>query len=147
MTSVKSVSKCIIAKSSTPISNLKLQKLLYYVQGWSLALKGEQAFYELIEAWAHGPVVPAAFYEYRHFGWNPIQNVAMEEGNLSIAEVEHVENVLNVYGTFTAKQLEDFSHEESPWIDARGGLPPNAVCRKIITHESMRAFFTARING
>jgi uncharacterized phage-associated protein len=146
MTSVKLVSKKIIQSSSQPISNLKLQKLLYYVQGWKLGLDGQPAFYEQIEAWVHGPVVPAAFYEYRHFGWNPI-DIPTETVSLTDREVEHVANILEIYGDLSATQLESLSHEESPWIDARAGLDPMAISRNVISHEAMRSFFSSKVNG
>ena len=139
--SVKIVSKAIIQKSSSPISNLKLQKLLYYAQGWSLALNDRPAFYERIEAWVHGPVVPAAFYEYRHFGWNPIE-VPSDEISLTDDEVTHVEAVLNAYGEFTATQLELLSHDESPWRIARGTLDQKEPSKAEITLASMKEFFS-----
>jgi uncharacterized phage-associated protein len=141
-TSVKDVSKIVIQKSSGPISNLKLQKLLYYVQGWSLALRGQEAFRERIEAWVHGPVVPAAFYEYRHFGWNPI-DVPTDAISISGGEV----SVLGVYGSFTASQLESLSHDESPWREARGDLDPKAPSKNVITPEAMKSYFLERLNG
>ena len=141
ITSVKDVSKIVLQTSSEPISNLKLQKLLYYVQGWSLALYDRAAFYEEIQAWVHGPVVPAAFYEYKHYRWNPIE-VPLETIAISQAESDHIREVLSVYGKFTALQLERISHEESPWKDARVGLEPNATSRNIITTDSMKAYFS-----
>lgn len=146
MSSVKEVSKAILQLSSKPVSNLKLQKLLYYVQGWKLGLYGSTAFYEQIEAWAHGPVVPAAFYEYRHFGWNPI-TVPAGSYDLSTDDVAHIRSVLEIYGDFTATQLEQFSHEETPWIIARGALEPGAICRTEITQASMQTYFAERANA
>ncbi len=146
MTSVKDVSKIVIQRSSEPISNLKLQKLLYYVQGWSLALYDRLAFHEEIQAWVHGPVVPAAFYEYKHFRWNPIE-IPLERVSVSGAEISHVDNVLEKYGIFTAYQLEDLTHEEDPWINARVGLDPKMSSRAVITPEAMRDFFSKKLHG
>ena len=146
MTSVKDVSKVVISKSPEPISNLKLQKLLYYVQGWSLALHDRLAFYEEIQAWVHGPVVPAAFYEYRHFKWNPIE-IPVEPSSIANEEISHIENVLAAYGSFTAPQLEILSHDESPWIDAREGYSEKEICQRIIMPEAMKTFFKTKINA
>ncbi len=145
MTSVKDVSKIVIQKSPEPISNLKLQKLLYYVQGWSLAIHNRIAFHEEIQAWVHGPVVPAAFYEYKHFRWNPIE-IPPETVSISASEISHVENVLGTYGSFTAYQLESLTHEEDPWIDARVGLDPQTSSRAVITPEAMKSFFSKKLN-
>jgi uncharacterized phage-associated protein len=147
MTSVKDVSKTVILKSLEPISNLKLQKLLYYVQGWSLALYDRPAFHEEIQAWIHGPVVPAAFYEYKHFRWNLIEIESQPVSSLSSDEASHIEDVLAAYGGFTARQLEQLSHEESPWIEARRGYLATELCQRVITPESMKAFFQNRVNG
>src|SRR6185436_14342411 len=51
---------------------LKLGKLVYYVQSWSLVFKGETIFDEVIEAWTHGPVVEQVYQEYREFGFTKI---------------------------------------------------------------------------
>ncbi len=141
ITSVKDVSKIVIKKSAEPISNLKLQKLLYYVQGWSLAIYDRLAFHEEIQAWVHGPVVPAAFYEYKHYRWNPIEVPTEDVSGVSESEISHIVDVLAVYGKFTATQLERISHEESPWKDARVGLADDAISQVVITPESMKAFF------
>lgn len=143
--SVKDVSKAILQKSR-PISNLKLQKLLYYVQGWNLGLYREPVFYERIEAWVHGPVVPAAFHEYRHFGWNPI-TTTLEPVELLPRTMAHIEMVLKAYGDFSAVQLESLSHDEDPWIQARGSLDPKASSQNEITHAAMQRFFANRANG
>ncbi len=89
----------------------------------------------------HGPVVPAAFYEYRHFGWNPI-DVPAEPVSLSEQEKSHISNVLDIYGKFSATQLESFSHEEDPWIEARRGLDATAISRNVITQDAMKAYFS-----
>ena len=54
------------------ISNLKLQKLVYYAQAWYLAISDEALFEEDFEAWVHGPVIPELYQEYKSFGWRPI---------------------------------------------------------------------------
>ena len=64
------VTRCAVG--GTPISNLKLQKILYYIQCWYLKEKGYPAFNERIEAWMHGPVIPKAYYYFCAFGATPI---------------------------------------------------------------------------
>ncbi len=109
-------------------------------------MHGRPAFHEQVEAWVHGPVIPAAFYEYRHFRWNPIE-ITGGAICISDAEVAHIEDVIRAYGAFTATQLEALSHEESPWIEARTGLDPKAVSRNVISADSMKAYFSKRLNG
>src|SRR5689334_14747494 len=55
------------------ISNLKLQKLCYYAQAWSLALDGKPLFGERIEAWAHGPAIPALYGRFKKYGFQAIE--------------------------------------------------------------------------
>ena len=59
---------------SYAITHLKLQKLVYYAQAWSLAVRGEPIFEEHIEAWTHGPVSPDLYRIYRNNGYNTITN-------------------------------------------------------------------------
>src|SRR6266446_3445682 len=75
MTTASILAKYIIASCSDDgksVTNLKLQKLLYYAQAWKLALHGKPLFNDRIEAWVHGPVVPVVFREYRDFKWAPL---------------------------------------------------------------------------
>jgi uncharacterized phage-associated protein len=54
------------------LSNLKLQKLVYYAQAWHLALEESPLFEEDFEAWIHGPVLPTLYQKYESFSWKPI---------------------------------------------------------------------------
>lgn len=64
------VSKCV--QDDCPISNLQLQKILYYIQMFFLQEKDTPAFYDDIEAWQFGPVVPIVYYHFCGFGAMPI---------------------------------------------------------------------------
>ncbi len=143
MAPVRDVAKVIIQKSSGPISNLKLQKLLYYVQGWHLGLKGTPVFGDPIQAWVHGPVVPEIFQRYRHHRWNPI-DMPTTDAVVADPYAKHIDAVLKVYGKYTADQLERLSHTEKPWLDARGDLPASAPSNAEITVRSMREFFARK---
>ena len=58
--------------SGDSISNLKLQKLVYYAQGLHLACFDRPLFNEDIQAWAHGPVIPELYYKYREYASDPL---------------------------------------------------------------------------
>jgi uncharacterized phage-associated protein len=139
---VRLVAKFIIQESDF-ISNLKLQKLLYYVQGWYLGLKGIPLFPEEIQAWVHGPVVPSVFQEYRSFGWTLIEK-PLERIELPMPQANHIRSVLHAYGKYGADDLRRFTHVESPWVDARKGLADNDRSNREITHQSMREFFARK---
>ena len=127
------------------IDPLKMQKLLYYAQAWFLVFFSEPLFEENIEAWVHGPVVRSVFCYYRDRGWNKITDSGTSIGDCKV--VDHVSQLLDVYGGFTGRQLERLSHQESPWMIARGGLAPEVSSRAVITHESMNDFYLQAMNG
>jgi uncharacterized phage-associated protein len=125
------------------LTNLKLQKLLYYSQAWHLVLRGRPLFSDAIEAWVHGPVVPAVFRRFRDFRWKEI--------DCPVAPVEdpemkkHLGSVLDVYGGFTATQLESLTHRESPWLEARAGLESDMPSQKVISHKAMHDFYLQQV--
>jgi len=122
------------------ISNLKLQKLVYYAQGFHIAIFDEPLFSEEISAWMHGPVVVDLYHEYKQYSSNPIPEVQdFDKGSLTKKEFEHVEEVFQVFGQFSAWKLRNMTHEEAPWLkyEAEAGIIPKHV---IAEH------FKARIN-
>jgi uncharacterized phage-associated protein len=148
MLSVRDVAKYIIAFShehGDPVTNLKLQKLLYYAQAWHLALYDKPLFRERIEAWVHGPAVPPVYGEYKHFRWVPIDDDDPPE--LPESAREHLDEVLDVYGGLTAYYLEKMTHDEAPWRDARGDIPDDEPSNSLIEHEAMRDFYRARLDA
>jgi uncharacterized phage-associated protein len=132
--------------SGDVMTHLKLQKLLYYAQGWHLALYGTPLFNDKIEAWAHGPVCPSVWRRFGDRGWDTLSS-SDTRNSISTAskEEEHLlSEIWRVYGQFTAKRLEEMTHEETPYIEARGDLPEYAKCSEVITHRSMKAYFSKR---
>lgn len=125
-----------------PISNLKLQKLLYYSQAWHLALyDGLPLFEEEVEAWVHGPVVPCVFRRYKAYRWSWIQE-QIAPFWLEPKVVAHVNEVLDAYGNLSAWDLERMTHNELPWKEARGNLPPDESSNVIISRQSMQKFYS-----
>ncbi len=123
-----------------PVSNLKLQKLLYYAQAWFLAFYDKSLFGERIEAWVHGPVVPPIFGEFKRFRWGPIDR---PDAILQVSPLvsDHIAEIMRAYGDFTAGQLERITHSEAPWREARHGLAPDEPSNAIISLESMKAYY------
>ncbi|MEO5372871.1 MAG: DUF4065 domain-containing protein [Alphaproteobacteria bacterium] len=100
------------------LTHLKLQKLLYYAQGFHIAISGGRLFPETIEAWDHGPVVPAAWQAYREFGSAPIPTPEATDTALEEEQRDLLNDVWNTYGQFSAWKLRNMTHEEPPWRDA-----------------------------
>lgn len=142
MVSVFDVAKYILSKKS-PITAIKLQKLVYYCQAWSLVWLGEQLFKEDIEAWANGPVVKELFKNYR--GEYEIRKMSPFKGNprnLSDVQRETIDDVLKFYGDKDSQWLSDLTHMEKPWIEARKGIPSGARSDRKISLEVMKEYYS-----
>ena len=126
------------------LSHLRLQKLLYYVQGWSLALRDQPMFDDKIEAWVHGPVVPSVYPEFADFGFQTIPPDEVPSPDaLAPEEKQFIESVWEAYREHSANSLRRMTHQEPPWLEARGGCGPADRCGNEITHASMKAFFSS----
>jgi uncharacterized phage-associated protein len=148
ITTAQDVAKFFISsfqKSGDPVTNLKLQKLLYYAQGWYLAFTESPLFEERIEAWAHGPVVPPVYGSFKQYQWNPITEDVVEP-NLPESVTKHLEEVMEAYGVHGAYYLERLTHQEQPWIEARSGLEDTLPSNTVITFDAMKRFFKEQGN-
>lgn len=120
------------------ISNLKLQKLVYYAQGFSLALNHEPLFDENLTAWQHGPVCIPLYNKYKEYGAGAIAVPAeLELDKFSKEDQELLDEVYEVYGQFSAWKLRNMTREEAPWKET----PINGV----INHDVMERFFKGRL--
>lgn len=124
------------------LTPMRIQKLLYYCQGWSLVRRDRPAFYERIQAWAHGPVVPEVFQEFKSYGRDAIPANQGDCKAVSEGDAAFVNGVWAVYKPYSAISLSQMTHDERPWKDARGNLPREASCKKEITTKALRLFFS-----
>jgi len=131
-----------ILKEMGPLSAMKLQKLVYYSQAWSLVWDGEPLFREKIQAWANGPVVYDLFRAHRgHF---TVTRKDLAKGDwraLSRTQRDTVDSVLKFYGDKSPQWLSDLTHMEKPWQKARRGLLPEEPGSKEITLASMAGYY------
>ncbi len=119
------------------MSAYKLQKLLYYVQAWSLSRRGRPAFSDEVRAWADGPVVKAV---YKRFStWRYVHDVVPSDDRLSNEDKEHAYSVWTLYREYSGDELSEMTHKEGPWIRARFGYPDGKWSDVRISHEDMRA--------
>lgn len=128
--------------SGDSITNLKMQKLVYYAQGFHLAMTGQPLFEEPIEAWKHGPVVPDLYHALKVHVDQPIVRPESFDADavLSPEQRELLDEVYRVYGQFSAWKLRDLTHEETPWKAAYERAPSS-----VISHESLKAFFSTQL--
>lgn len=139
------VAKYFLAQSSEDagdlISNLKLQKLVYYAQGFCLALNGRPLFEERIEAWLHGPVVPELYHQYKDCGSGHIPHPkGFDLDVFTTEERELLDEVYEFYGQYSAWRLRQLTHDETPWRENyREGS------NQVISQESMSRFFKTQV--
>lgn len=139
MTNVFDVA-CYILEKQGEMTAMKLQKLVYYAQAWSLVWDESPLFSEQIQAWANGPVIPA-LYE-KHRGQFKVTTIdGGDAGNLSDNQKDTIDKVLEFYGNHTSHWLSDLTHSESPWLDAREGLHFGERGRQEISLAAMAEYY------
>ncbi|MDM8557199.1 type II toxin-antitoxin system antitoxin SocA domain-containing protein [Candidatus Parabeggiatoa sp. HSG14] len=126
------------------LSNLKLQKLVYYAQAWYLALYNTPLFDEEFEAWIHGPITTSLYEKYKPFGWKPILK-EVEKPKLPVDVENFLEELTQVYFIRESLELEMMIHREEPWIKARNGVPLDEPSRAIISQQAMKEYYKARV--
>lgn len=126
-----------------PLSAMKLQKLVYYCQAWSLVWDERPLFSERIEAWANGPVMPALFQ--RHKGQYLVHPGSLGGSPDALDDVaqETVAAVLDAYGPMNAQELSDLAHAEDPWRQARAGLDLGVPSEREITWHSLQEYYSS----
>ena len=132
-------------QTAIAVTNLKLQKLVYYAQAWHLAIHNEALMEEVeFEAWIHGPVIHELWNKYRNYSYKPI-NEEVTPPELDARSDQFLEEVGEVYLDKDAYTMELMSHREDPWILARNGYADNERCTNTISEESMRTYFKSRL--
>lgn len=141
MTSVHDVAAYILKQKSS-MSAMKLQKLVYYSQAWSLVWDDRPLFEDPIQAWANGPVVPELFKfhkgEFKVSVW-PTGNPE----NLDEKAKATINDVLDSYGELSAHQLSHLTHSEEPWRKARGNIHSTDPSNEVITLDVIADFYSA----
>jgi len=123
------------------LTNLKLQKMLYYAQAWHLALFNKELFEEDFQAWVHGPVLPSQYQRFKEFQWKPIISDIDYPQTENKELVDFLNEIVDEFGSETAVALELMTHREKPWLEARGGLPSEAPSSNKISKELMFDFY------
>ncbi len=134
------LSKTILSRQPSPIGMTKLQKLLYFSQGWSLALTGDRLHSSETEAWTNGPVVRRVYslidVNSREHYVDRLPHDSAAHGLLSLVQAE--------YGGMSGKELSALTHAGGPWNQARAGLPDDAPSRAFINTDSMASYFSEK---
>lgn len=141
-----------------PMSHLKLQKLLYYVQALHLAYFDKEVIEDDFEAWVHGPVSRKVFNNIRDYSllydemayvqneYEQTPDVLMRS-TLTEEQIELIDEVLQEYSPLSSLKLEALTHAESPWINARTGYSAGDRCNVIIRKDIMKDFYKSQVYG
>jgi len=99
-----------------------------------------------LQAWVHGPVCRPIYNEYKTLGYSPIEpnqtNNNVEDETLAKLLLD----VNNEYSQFSAKRLESMTHQEMPWLNARGNTPPYENSNEVLDYNDIKVFFD-RLNS
>lgn len=115
------VAKYILKKQGA-MSAMKLQKLVYYSQAWSLVWDERPLFREKIKAWANGPVVPSLYQEHKGRLNVEATHISGDPTALDANARASIDAVLKFYGDKSGQWLSELTHRERPWAEARKGL-------------------------
>jgi uncharacterized phage-associated protein len=138
--------------------HLKLQKLIYYVEAWHLAIFEESIIDDKFKAWMHGPVSTKVWHAFKDKS-SPLMNdirisrkvadaiIPKVRKSLNREQLSLIENVLEEYGDLTGYELEGLTHFEAPWREARRGIPDDESSTNEISKATMLAFYRKRLYG
>ncbi len=116
------------------VTNLKLQKVLYYIQGYSYRNFGKAAFSDEIYNWQYGPVVPAVYYEYNDNGAAPLKSQRFfDDCAISDCEKKLIASIVEKCVTIPTSKLVSMTHSENPWKNSGSG--------NIISKNSIEIYF------
>lgn len=113
------------------ISNLKLQKLLYYAQGSFLSIYDKPLFEDPIEAWRHGPVVYSVYQKYKKFGSTGIDE--FDKSDIDKETESLLKEVYKIFGKYSAWGLREMTHQEDPWKETD--------INHVISNEKIKKYF------
>lgn len=133
-----------LLSSSYEITNLSLQKLLYYVKAFGYLFLERDILDADCEAWVHGPVFPIIYNKYREYGKSiiPNEDVPADVGKfLPQEEIALINFVLGCFGIYNGMILREFTHQEQPWIKARGELGDTQRCNNVMWDKDIQEYF------
>ncbi len=123
MVTANKVAKLLLSwarQNGDVITNLKLQKLLYYAQAWYLVNFDRRLFSDPIQAWDFGPVIPPVYHRWKEYQSSPIPYKVRgnEQADFQKHQVDFLKEFYRIFSSFSATALVSMTHAESPWKDA-----------------------------
>lgn len=116
-----------------------------------MVLFGKPLFKEDCMAWVHGPVYEDVYELFKDFKYNPIEDdrfAIFKDRFEELGEREKmvIDLVINTFGKYSGKVLENITHAELPWKDARLGYEVSEPSREIISKDEIRNYFVSVAN-
>lgn len=122
------------------LTNLKIQKMVYYAYGWHLALYNHKLFDEQLEAWDYGPVAPKLYQVFKKYKDHPLPIPKDFNLNTIGDNAKFLDDIYIKYGHYSAGELCDLTHEEyTPWHVVYNDDSTNFI----INDHLIKAYFTA----
>lgn len=128
-------------RSGDLITPLKLQKLVYYADAWHIVHYDNELIEENFEAWVHGPVVRSLYKRFEKYQWNPITEEVKLPSELALSTSKYLHELFSYFNKYTAYELEQMTHLEEPWLEARRGVPIDEACTNKINKATMKSFY------
>lgn len=143
------IMKAKLDEASVSLTHLKLQKILYYIQAWSLGINKKKMFDADFQAWVHGPVCREVYDRF-----SPCRSIYDEisqsdirtpkddfDKYLSEDEMAFIDYILENYLGFSGSELEEMTHQEAPWIEARKGVGKFERSEEVLSCETMLSYY------
>ena len=140
LATVFDVAKYILEKCGS-MSTMKLQKLCYYAQAWSLVWDDAELFKNDFEAWANGPVCKELYLATKGIFSVNAHNENGNSDNLNYNQKDTIDRVLEHYAHHNPQWLSQLTLLEAPWREARIGIPAGVGSDRIISKESMAMYY------
>lgn len=134
----------------SPVTNLKLQKLLYFIQAFFLTKQDRPCFTDEIEAWSLGPVVPSVYHEFKSFGaWQlpyikayfdnkngiPVLMQGFDQSIISSFDRTQIQQIVSDFSSYSASVLVTVTHNQDPWKKAY------QYGSRVISNNSIKNYF------
>jgi uncharacterized phage-associated protein len=134
------------------VTPLALQKILYFIQGIYMVMFDKPLYKEDCMAWVHGPVYEDVYNLFKDFKFNPIEDNRFAIFKNRFEELDDNEKmvidlVVNTFGKYSGKVLENITHNEDPWKDMRNDYEPLQPSREIISKEEIKKYFSNVANS
>lgn len=122
------------------LTPLKLQKLMFYADAWHMVVFDSEITPERFQAWVHGPVALSQYHRFKDFQWRPITD-DLQKPQFGADGCQHLVEIVDVFGSESGTALEIMTHQEEPWLSARGGIADDEPSRTFIDKAITKSYY------